>query len=86
MRCEVDVLICVCWLSVDIKFERSVFLPMNGDIQHGDKHISLLLHRPLDVRVTRIEKVEERLNVVIPNGCNRVIRLSVPEHDYIARG
>ena len=43
----------------------------------------LFFHGPTNVRVTRIEEIEERFNVVITDRRDGVISFSVPKEDDI---
>ena len=68
MRSEVNVLVGVCGFSVDVGGESTVWIALDVDIQHVDEPIFLLLLRPLNVGVDRVDVAEESVCVVLVDG------------------
>ena len=82
--CEMYVLVSMSGFAVHVKLEISV-LPKDSNIQHGNRTIEFLFHRPSDARVPRVKEVEKRLNMVVVNCCDGVVSFSEPKEDDIRR-
>ena len=82
MRGEVYILVCVCRFAVDVELESPI-ASKDSDIQHWNGAVLLLFHSPTNAGLTRVEKLEKRLDVVIANSRDGVISLSIPKEDDI---
>ena len=86
MRSEVDILISMCRFSVDVELEMAVLLFLDEDVEHRNPAFIFPFHRPLDAGVERVEKVEEGVDVVVPDRSYCVVRLAEPKQDDILGG
>ena len=87
MAVEVNILVCVCWLAIDVKVECTVGVADDRDVQHGNATILLDLFGPLDVGMNGVEIVVQWLYVVVVYGNESIVCFSQPEeYDVTGRG
>ena len=83
MQVKVDVLICVCGLSEDVKGEGAIRIAFDVYIKQLDGALYLLLLCPSYIWVDAIDVGEEALGMILVDRNEGVIRLTQPKKDGV---